>query len=100
MLELDGAIIGTVFGTRKGDHEYRVGGLSVVPALRGKGYGSLLVQRVVEWANADPFAVIQLWCHVGPQTALYVQNGFHSLGVFRKHDSDGREIVEMQWSRA
>jgi GNAT superfamily N-acetyltransferase len=76
VLALDDAIIGTVFGTRKGEHEYHVGGLWVAPNLRGKGYGSLLVQHVVEWTKADPFAVVQLWCHVGPQTAFYAKNGF------------------------
>jgi GNAT superfamily N-acetyltransferase len=98
VLQVDGAIIGTVFGTRKAEHEYRVGGLWVFPASRGKGYGSLLVQQVVEWAKADPSSVVQLWCHVGPQTAFYVKNGFHSLDRFRMHESDGRQIVEMQWS--
>ncbi|SAL88494.1 acetyltransferase [Caballeronia arvi] len=98
ILEVDGAIIGTVFGTRKGEHEYRVGGLWIAPALRGEGYGSRLVQQVIEWATADPAAIIQLWCHVGPQTAFYAKNGFHSLDIFRTHESDGRQIVEMQWS--
>lgn len=100
MLEVDGTIIGTVFGTRKGEHEYRVGGLWIAPPSRRKGYGSLLVQRVVNWANDDPSAAIRLWCHVGPQTAFYSKNGFHSLGTLRQHESDGRQIVEMQWSCA
>jgi GNAT superfamily N-acetyltransferase len=97
VLELDGEIEGTVFGTRRGKHEYRVGGIWIDPLMRGNGYGSLLVQQVVEWAKADSKAVIKLWCHVGPQTAFYVKNGFQSRNVFREHQSDGRQIVEMQW---
>ena len=83
---------------KKNENEYRIGGLWVAPTLRGRGYGSRLVQHVIDWAKADPSAAIQLWCHVGPQTAFYVKNGFHSLDRFRRHESDGRQIVEMQWS--
>jgi GNAT superfamily N-acetyltransferase len=89
---------GFVFGVRKDGDEYRVGGLWVDPAQRRKGFGSLLVQEVVAWARADSTtAVIQLWCSIGPAMAFYQRNGFHSLERFRTNDSDGRQIVEMEW---
>jgi hypothetical protein len=38
MHKVNGAIIGTIFGTRKGEHEHRVAGLRVAPASRSKGF--------------------------------------------------------------
>ncbi|MGF6874007.1 GNAT family N-acetyltransferase [Paraburkholderia sp. MM5477-R1] len=87
-----------VFGVRKETDEYRIGGLWVDPVHRREGFGSVLLQQVVTWARADsPSAVVQLWCHTGPALSFYRKNGFHSLARFRTHESDGRQIVEMEW---
>jgi GNAT superfamily N-acetyltransferase len=98
ILEVENEIAGVVFGSKKGDAEYGIGGLWVAPGSRGKGYGSLLVQEVVGWARSNPAAEILIWCHVGPEQAFYARNGFHELDQFRTHVSDGRRIVRMQWS--
>ncbi|WP_233857462.1 GNAT family N-acetyltransferase [Paraburkholderia sp. HD33-4] len=91
-------VVAFVFAVRKDGDEYRIGGLWVDPVHRRKGLGSLLVQQVITWARADsPAAVIQLWCHTGPALSFYRRNGFESLCRFRTHESDGRQIVEMEW---
>jgi GNAT superfamily N-acetyltransferase len=101
ILEHGKSIGGFVFGVKKDGDEYRVGGLWVDPAHRSKGYGSLLVQQVVAWAVSDSnTAVIQLWCAFDSTMSFYQKNGFHSLGRFRSNDSDGRQIVEMEWRDA
>jgi GNAT superfamily N-acetyltransferase len=90
-------IIGMVFGVVKEGAAYRVGGLWVDPAQRGKGHGTRLVQHVVAWARTHPDAQIQLWCPSGPTMHFYRCNGFFSLDRYRTNEADGRQIVEMQW---
>lgn len=91
-------VAGFVFGVKKDDDEYSVGGLWVDPAHRRKELGSLLVQQVVAWARADSHAAaIRLWCHTGPSLSFYQRNGFQPLDRYRTNDNDGRRIVEMEW---
>jgi GNAT superfamily N-acetyltransferase len=97
ILESGEAIIGMVFGVVKEGAAYRVGGLWVDPAQRGKGYGTRLVQHVIAWARTRPDAQIQLWCPSGSTMHFYQRNGFHSLERYRTNEADGRQIVEMQW---
>ncbi|WP_308445090.1 GNAT family N-acetyltransferase [Paraburkholderia flagellata] len=87
-----------VFGVKKDNDEYSVGGLWVDPVHRRKGFGSLLVQQVVTWARADSHsAVIRLWCHTGSSLSFYQRNGSQSLDRYRINGFDGRRIVEMEW---
>lgn len=62
--------------------------------VSGLSYILVLDPFVPPAPRAHPLA------HVGPQTTFYVKNGFRSLDRLRDHESDGRQIVEMQWSFA
>ncbi|WP_180731928.1 GNAT family N-acetyltransferase [Paraburkholderia sp. PGU19] len=98
IVEHSESVAAFVFGVKKDDDEYSVGGLWVDPVHRRKGFGSLLVQQVITWARADSHtAVIRLWCHTGQALSFYQRNGFQSLDKFRTNDVDGRQIVEMMW---
>ncbi|WP_321946629.1 GNAT family N-acetyltransferase [Paraburkholderia sp. J10-1] len=98
LVEHPESVAAFVFGIKKDDDAYSVGGLWVDPVHRRKGLGSLLVQQVVTWARADSHAArIRLWCHTGPPLSFYQRNGFQSLDRFRTNDLDGRQIVEMEW---
>jgi GNAT superfamily N-acetyltransferase len=95
--EKDHGPIGFVFGIHKPMGDYRVGGLWVDPDYRRQGYGSMLVQQVVTWAQyrAD-MTSIRLWT-ADALIGFYKRNGFISLDRTQTHPSDGREFIEMEW---
>jgi GNAT superfamily N-acetyltransferase len=98
ILEQDGVVSGFIYGISKDAGEYRIGGLWVDPACRGRKYGYALVQRVVSWATAQPgMTSIRLWSPTDETAHFYEKNGFKPLGGIRTHPSDGRQIVEMEW---
>lgn len=62
-------------------------GMAIGPQSRGRGVGSALMRRAIEWARSQDVHKIAL--HVYPHNAaaiaLYEKHGFVREGLFRKH---------------
>jgi len=98
LLEINQVIIGFVYGIKKDEEKYRIGGLWVDPKYRGRGHGNSLVREVISWAkNCSAKPIIRLWSPTGATARFYENNGFQSLGNIRTHTQDKRQIIEMEY---
>ena len=73
----DGVMVGTVSGVVDGESAY-IRGMAVVPAVRGSGAGSRLLQQVESWAARD--AAVRMFLSttpfLGAAIRLYEGAGF------------------------
>jgi len=98
LLELENKVIGFVYGIKKDTQGCRIGGLWVAPEYRKKGYGNLLIQQVISWAqNNFKDVAIKLWSPAGSMIAFYEKNNFKKSPNVKTHPNDGREVVEMEF---
>jgi RimJ/RimL family protein N-acetyltransferase len=88
--ELDGRLVGSLTcmgGKRQGNRHVTTLGISVAVGYRGRGIGSALLQRAVEWAKASP-VVHRVDLHVFARNAaarrLYERAGFEVEGRRRR----------------
>lgn len=65
-------------------------GMLVAAGWRGRGVGSALLARAIEWARADAAThkiALQLWPHNEPALRLYRRHGFVVEGYLHRHYS-------------
>lgn len=70
--------------------------LYLIKSYRGQGWGSKLVQRLVDWAREHGFRRIVLWSDVLFDAAhrLYVKHGFTATGKTRAIDPNNLTSIE------
>lgn len=84
VLERDGAPVGRLYLRRGGD-EVRLMDIALVTTLRGTGLGTLLTQRLLQWADALGVAVSLHVEPFNPAYRMYRRFGFayvRSTGVY------------------
>lgn len=91
-------IIGFVYGIRKDESNFSLGGLWITPKLRADGFGKILVQEVIKWAMKEtPAPILKIWSPKDSTTNFYSKLGFLQLNNEKKNPVDGRKIVEMEY---
>ncbi|WP_062996937.1 GNAT family N-acetyltransferase [Nocardia jinanensis] len=84
--EMDNAIVGTatVDFTSRGVTSF---GMMLLGSYRGRGIGTLLLDRVIGWSRAHGAhkVSLQVWPHNEPALALYTRAGFEIEGILRAH---------------
>ena len=67
--------------------------VAVAPAVRGRGYGRLLVHALIELARREGMGAATLEVRVSNEAAraLYREYGFHEVGVRKRYYSDNKE---------
>lgn len=83
-LTQDGQIIGNLIVNRFGKDEAHLGRVGVSQAEQGKGYGSLLMQRAIEWfQNEGGIREVHLYTQDFNESAqnLYTKFGFKRTGT-------------------
>jgi len=73
--------------------EAEICNLAVLPSLRGKGIGALLIQSAVELCVRNSVSVLHLEVRRGnvPAIRLYEKQGFRRVGIRRGYYGDGKE---------
>jgi GNAT superfamily N-acetyltransferase len=60
--------------------------LYVAPEYRGKGYGSRLLNFMVDYANADQQMGCYLWCYTEKERDWYTRHGFRHFQTIPYHE--------------
>lgn len=73
--------------------EAEICNIAVLPTLRGKGIGALLIQSAIELCVRKSVSVLHLEVRRGnvPAIRLYEKQGFRRVGIRRGYYGDGRE---------
>jgi putative acetyltransferase len=92
----DGVIVGTVSAVKKGDLAY-IRGMAVLPATRGSGAGSRLLQQVEQWAASENLDRLFLSTTPFLDSAirLYERSGFRRTDD-EPHDLFGTPLFTME----
>ena len=99
ILEQDGVVRGFVYGISKGAGEHRLVGSGSNQLVEGESMGMRSSNGLCHGRGTQPgMTSIRLWSPTGSMVCFYEKNGFKPLGRSLTHPSDGRQIVEMEWS--
>ncbi|MET1414420.1 GNAT family N-acetyltransferase [Roseibium sp. HPY-6] len=94
--------VGSVTGAARRDRDGVAGlfGMWVAPEARGRGAGSLLVQRVIDWASAAGFEQVFLDVADSNHAAikLYEKAGFRPTGTVGALPSPRENVTEHERS--
>ncbi len=98
--ELDGQRVGMVMLVRLDDATAKLRILLVEPEFRGRGVGSTLVARCLDFARAAGYGRITLWTDSGldPARHIYQREGFRLVGS-EPHDLYGEGLVAETWEK-
>jgi putative acetyltransferase len=101
VLEADRAVAGTIGVIPKDAVKCELRRLYLGRAYRGRGWGRMLVQTVVDWAESHGYPRIVLWSDVLFERAhhLYVQSGFKPTEKTRAIDPNNPTSVERYFIR-
>ena len=79
--------------------EGHVTNVAVAPACRGKGIGSMLVERILAFAVEKDMIGVTLEVRVGNKAALslYKRHGFLSAGIRKNYYTDTGEDAIVMW---
>lgn len=93
VLEEDGAVVGHLLARESTRGVLRLA-MAVLPAMRGRGGGRMLLERLAEHGREVAAHKLELeaWVENAPAIALYSRNGFELEGIRREHyrRRDGR----------
>ena len=83
MLLKDNHIIGTFAFINKGNGVYEFSKMAVKPEERGKGYGNLMMQYMVQYAAQQPWKKLILYSNTLLMNSihLYRKYGFHEVPI-------------------
>jgi RimJ/RimL family protein N-acetyltransferase len=86
--------------THRSSHTVYLGGLAIDPAFSGQGFGSQMMQEIIDLAEKSGFERLELSVAVSNVKAmqLYEKAGFKKEGVLRKYTylkSENRYLDEM-----
>ena len=98
VLEDQGHRLGTIFCFREDDLTARLRLFFLVPEVRGKGYGKLLLQHCTAFARERGYRGMMLWTHESHRAAcaLYEASGW-TLIASNSTRSFGQGVVEQRW---
>ncbi len=99
--ESDGERLGAVFCVREDEPTARLRLLLVEPGARGRGVGSALVDRCLEFATATGYRDMVLWTNdvLSSARRIYQRAGFE-LVESEPHHSFGQDLTGQTWRRA
>ncbi|KMK90772.1 ribosomal-protein-alanine N-acetyltransferase [Rossellomorea marisflavi] len=79
--------------------EAHITNVAVLPSHRGKGYGELLMRKIMEMAIESGARVMTLEARVSnvPAQSLYRKLGFQDGGIRKRYYSDNQEDALVMW---
>jgi RimJ/RimL family protein N-acetyltransferase len=85
-VDADDRLIGQLDARGRGDRPAEIG-MAVAEGWRGRGVGTALMQRCVDWARDQGIhkLALQVWPHNDAAIRLYEKFGFEREGVLRAH---------------
>lgn len=88
--------VGTCAMVPHGPGCYELAKMAVSPAMRGKGYGDLVMKAAIEWAQAQGASKVMLLSNtvLEPAIALYHKHGFETVHL-GPHPDYERSNIEM-----
>lgn len=98
IVEKDGQIAGSIAIVEASEKEAQLRWMLLTPELRGRGLGKLLVQRALEFCQAQRYATVYLWTVslLTAATGLYQSVGFR-LTEQKTHQIWGAELTEQRY---
>ncbi|WP_434092488.1 ribosomal protein S18-alanine N-acetyltransferase [Rossellomorea marisflavi] len=79
--------------------EAHITNVAILPSHRGKGYGELLMRKIMEMAIESGARVMTLEARVSnvPAQSLYRKLGFQDGGIRKRYYSDNQEDALVMW---
>ncbi|MBV6686212.1 ribosomal protein S18-alanine N-acetyltransferase [Bacillus sp. JRC01] len=79
--------------------EAHITNVAVLPSHRGKGYGELLMRKIMEMAIESGARVMTLEARLSnvPAQSLYRKLGFQNGGIRKRYYSDNQEDALVMW---
>ncbi|WP_367036640.1 ribosomal protein S18-alanine N-acetyltransferase [Rossellomorea marisflavi] len=79
--------------------EAHITNVAVLPSHRGKGYGELLMRKIMEMTIESGARVMTLEARVSnvPAQSLYRKLGFQNGGIRKRYYSDNQEDALVMW---
>jgi putative acetyltransferase len=101
VLDADGSIAGTIGVIPEDAETCELRRLYLKASYRGRGWGTKLVRRVIDWAEERGFRRIYLWSDVlfEPARHLYIKSGFTPTDRTRAVDPVNPTSVERYFIR-
>ena len=98
IVEMDGAIVGSVFLVKQSDEVAKLRLLYIEPAARGHGIGTRLVEECVAFARGKGYRTLTLWTNdiLASARRIYEGHGFRLISQGR-HKSFGKDLVGQTW---
>lgn len=98
IVEKDGQIAGSIAIVEASEKEAQLRWMLLTPELRGRGLGKFLVQRALEFCQAQRYATVYLWTVslLTAATGLYQSVGFR-LTEQKTHQIWGAELTEQRY---
>ena len=98
IVEMDGAIVGSVFLVKQSDEVAKLRLLYVEPSARGHGIGTRLVEECVAFARGKGYRTLTLWTNdiLASARRIYESHGFRLISQGR-HKSFGKDLVGQTW---
>jgi N-acetylglutamate synthase-like GNAT family acetyltransferase len=98
IVEKDGQIAGSIAIVEASEKEAQLRWMLLTPELRGRGLGKFLVQKALEFCQAQRYATVYLWTVslLTAATGLYQSVGFR-LTEQKTHQIWGAELTEQRY---
>jgi N-acetylglutamate synthase-like GNAT family acetyltransferase len=98
IVEKDGQIAGSIAIVEASEKEAQLRWMLLTPELRGRGLGKFLVQKALEFCQAQRYATVYLWTVslLTAATGLYQSVGFR-LTEQKTHRIWGAELTEQRY---
>ncbi len=98
IVEMDGAIVGSVFLVKQSDEVAKLRLLYVEPSARGHGIGTRLVEECIAFARGKGYRTMTLWTNdiLASARHIYEGHGFKLISQGR-HKSFGKDLVGQTW---
>ena len=98
IVEMEGAIVGSVFLVKQSDEVAKLRLLYVEPAARGHGIGTRLVEECVAFARGKGYRTLTLWTNdiLASARRIYEGHGFRLISQGR-NKGFGKNLVGQTW---
>ena len=97
MAEIDNIVIGTFAFIKKGDRVYEFSKMAITPIHRGKGYGNIMMQFAIQFAQEQHWDKIILYSSTRLENSIHIYRKYGFIEVeLEKNSNYVRSDIKME----